>query len=110
MEYGCESLGDVFNPFGSPHGHSHDDIYARRAGDIEQVQARWDTNAEYKCRDNIVEMQGPNSIIGRSMALYERADDHGMTEHAGSQDREERVAKTAGRRIACCVIGLTKGE
>jgi len=34
---GCNSTGEVFNPFGSPHGHSHFDILDRRYGDIEQV-------------------------------------------------------------------------
>jgi len=43
LEYGCESTGDVFNPFGAKQGHSHMDIYDRRVGDIEQLSGRWDT-------------------------------------------------------------------
>lgn len=105
LEYGCESLGDVFNPFNAPHGMSHQDITQRRAGDIEQVQARWDTNAEYLVRDHIAELQGPNSLIGRSMAIYERADDHNMTEHPGVEGREARIRYGSGARIGCCVIG-----
>ena len=38
LEYGCESLGDVFNPFGSRQGNAHEDIHKRRVGDIEQMQ------------------------------------------------------------------------
>ena len=54
LEYGCESTGDVFNPFGAYRGHSHEDIHERRVGDIEQVQGRWDTKAEYKDRKSVV--------------------------------------------------------
>jgi len=76
LEYGCESAGEVFNPFGSYQGHSHEDIHDRRVGDIEQIQARFDSNAEYKNRDMLVNLSGPNSVIGRSMVVYEREDDH----------------------------------
>ena len=37
LSYGCESVGDVYNPFGSYRGHSHEDIMERRVGDIEQI-------------------------------------------------------------------------
>lgn len=76
IEYGCDSLGPVFNPFGMERGHSHNDLTHRRVGDLEQVQARFDTNAEYKNRDGYATMWGPNNILGRSIALYEREDDH----------------------------------
>ena len=26
LEHGCASTGEIYNPFGSPHGHSHFDI------------------------------------------------------------------------------------
>ena len=81
LEYGCESAGYVYNPFGAKHGHSHFDINDRRVGDLENLQARFDTNAEYKNRDLLVNLSGPNSVIGRSMVLYEREDDFDQTEH-----------------------------
>jgi len=37
LEYGCESAGYVYNPFGAKHGHSHFDIQDRRVGDLEHV-------------------------------------------------------------------------
>lgn len=37
LEYGCGSLGNVFNPFGMERGHSHDDLTHRRVGDLEHV-------------------------------------------------------------------------
>ena len=35
LEHGCESTGDVYNPFGMKQGHSHFDINDRRVGDCE---------------------------------------------------------------------------
>ena len=37
LMHGCDSTGDVFNPYGSHIGHSHYDIDGRRVGDIEQL-------------------------------------------------------------------------
>ena len=82
----------------------------RRVGDIEQVQARFDRNAEYKNRDGLVDLSGPLSVLGRSIVLYEREDDHDETEHAPRNDREGRKREGEGARIGCCVIGLAKGE
>ena len=110
LEYGCKSVGDVFNPFGGAHGHSHMDMMDRRAGDCENIQGRWDTDAEYKNRDAMLMLSGPNSVIGRSMVVYQNGDDVGMTEHPGIPGREERKRKGLGEPIACCVIGLAKGE
>ena len=110
LSYGCESTGDVFNPFGAYQGHSHEDIYDRRVGDLEHVQARWDTDAEYKNRDLLVNLSGPNSVIGRAMVIYEDEDDHDQTEHPPTHDREGRFREGMGQRIGCCVIGLAKGE
>ena len=110
VEYGCDSTGPVFNPMGEERGHSHDDIHRRRMGDIEHVQARFDTMAEYKNRDQYATMWGPNSILGRSLVLYEREDDHDQTEQearigADGRPVEERRREGEGHAIACCVIG-----
>ena len=107
---GCANLGPVYNPFGSQRGHSHEVIHDKRVGDLEQVQARFDNNAEYKNRDGYVDLSGPLSIVGRSIAIYEREDDHDETEHAPRVDREGRKREGEGNVIACCVVGLAKGE
>ena len=72
----CANVGDVFNPYGSPQGNSHNDITERRLGDIEQMQANLDSRCEYRYRDQLVDLNGPYNIIGRSMVIYEREDDH----------------------------------
>ena len=106
----CSQIGDVYNPFGAQMGHSHEIIHDRKVGDLEQVQARFDSNAEYKNRDGYIDLSGPTSILGRSMAIYEREDDHDETEHAPRVDREGRKREGKGSVIACCVVGLVKGE
>ena len=113
LEYGCDSVGDVFNPFGAQIGHSHLDLTKKRVGDLEQVQARFDENAEYKNRDRECSLWGPNSIMGRAMVLYEREDDHDEFEHPEHRDhegkiRDARFREGVGHPIACCVIGRTK--
>jgi len=113
LEHGCDSTGDVFNPFGSIQGNSHDHIHERRVGDCEQVQARFDRGAEYKNRDRELTMYGPNSILGRAMVIYETEDDHDENEFATQVDFEGKVRpgrqRTGpGARIGCCVIGLAQ--
>lgn len=110
LEYGCESVGDVFNPYGSPQGNNHEDIFERRVGDIEQLQTNFNSHAEYRCRDGIVDLAGPVSVVGRSIVIYEREDDHHKGEHAATEGSEERVRVGMGKRIGCCVIGLERGE
>ena len=110
LEYGCESTGGVYNPFGAKQGHAHFDIYDRRVGDLEQMSVRWSTESEYKNRDLLVSLSGPNSVMGRAMVLYEREDDHDQVEHPATETKDLRVREGMGKRIACCVIGLAKGE
>ena len=110
LEYGCQSTGRVYNPFGSKQGHAHFDITERRVGDLENMSVRWSTESEYKVRDLLVELSGPNSVLGRAMVLYEREDDHDQVEHPATTKKDVRLREGMGERIACCVIGLAKGE
>ena len=100
----------MWNPYGQKHGNHHTDLFERRLGDLEQVQARMDNEAEYKLRDPLVMLSGPDSIVGRAIVLYEREDDHDKIERPATKHREAIVKKGMGRRIACCVVGLAKGE
>jgi len=65
MEYGdltegCESTGDVYNPFYAKAGFAGDDINDRRVGDIEQIQVNYKGDAkQVKMRDPLVELSGP---------------------------------------------------
>ena len=111
MEDGCESTGDVWNPYGSPHGKAEWDINKRRLGDLQDVQGRIvDYSAEYKVRDTLIDLSGPDSIVGRAIVLYEREDDFDHIERPATPWRDEIVRKGMGERIACCVVGLVEPE
>ena len=102
LEYGCQSTGKVYNPFGAQQGHSHYDIYERRVGDIEQVNAGMKGKANYLTRDLLVQLSGPNSVMGRAMVLYAGPDSHDVEKGWGKQGM--------GEPIGCCVIGLALGD
>lgn len=42
------------------------------------------------------------------MAIYEREDDHDQTEHQNTPDGLGRFKEGEGRKIACCIIGLSQ--
>jgi len=55
-----------------------------------------------------VTLDGPNSVLGRAMVIYEREDDFDQVEHPATHDREGRYRTGMGRPIGCCVIGLVE--
>ena len=110
LSHGCESTGDVWNPYGQKQGNHHTDIFERRLGDLEQVQARMDHEAEYKLRDPLVMLSGPDSIIGRSIVLYEREDDHDTIERPATKHREAIVKKGMVFNLNVGFSGLTNSQ
>ena len=91
LEWGCQDVGSVFNPFKARSGESDQDILERRVGDIMGVKGNKDGAATYYSRDLLINLSGPNSVMGRAMVLY---DDSGYGDEPA----------------ACCVIGLAEGE
>ena len=110
LEAGCLATGPVYNPYGAAHGNHHQDIMDRRLGDLEQVQARMTYDAEYKIRDPLVKLAGPDSIVGRALVLYERKDDHDVIERRATKYRDAIVRKGMGMPIACCVVALDEDQ
>ena len=55
--------------------------------------------AKYLSRDLLVQLSGPNSVLGRAMVLYAGADAHDVYGKQGM-----------GEPIGCCVIGLALGN
>merc|ERR1712154_247606 len=72
---GCVSAGSHFNPRGKTHGGPTDDN--RHAGDLGNIQAGEDGVAKVMITDVQIPLIGPNSIIGRSLVVHEKADDLG---------------------------------
>jgi Cu-Zn family superoxide dismutase len=85
--------GGHFNPTGMPHGGP--DSAQRHAGDLGNIVADSQGKAEYRRLDKVIQLDGPHSIIGRSIVV-----------HAGRDDLTSQPAGNAGGRIACGAIGI----
>jgi Cu-Zn family superoxide dismutase len=85
------SAGGHFNPFHEHHSAPTDT--ARHAGDLGNITADKDGKAHLEWFDTLITFDGPESIIGRSVIVHEKADDF-KTQPTGN----------AGARLACGVI------
>jgi Cu-Zn family superoxide dismutase len=86
------SAGGHFNPFQNAHGGP--DNGQRHVGDLGNIVAQPDGRAHYERVDKAVSLEGPDTIIGRSVII-----------HAGEDDFKSQPTGNAGSRLACGVIG-----
>lgn len=98
---GCVSAGPHFNPFGKEHGGPCDEN--RHAGDLGNVVVGADGTVTVNLVDAQIPLDGPNSIIGRSVVVHADEDDLGK----GGFDDSKTIGH-AGGRLACGVIGVGK--
>jgi Cu-Zn family superoxide dismutase len=69
----------------------------RHLGDLGNLEADKNGLARLEVTDNIISLEGPKSIIGRSVIVHAHADDF-KTQPTGA----------SGARVACGVIGIVK--
>lgn len=93
-----QSVGGHFAPEGSPHGRPTDPAEERHVGDLGNIEADDQGVAEVRIEDEIVSLQGANSVIGRAFVVHSKADE--FTQPSGD----------AGDRIAFGTIGIAKGS
>jgi Cu-Zn family superoxide dismutase len=86
-----KSAGGHFNPEGMDHGGPHDAI--RHVGDLGNLEADQNGEAVLDTHDALVSLEGPRSIIGRSVIV-----------HADADDLTSQPTGAAGARVACGVI------
>jgi superoxide dismutase, Cu-Zn family len=89
------SAGGHFNP--GKHQHAGPDAAERHEGDLGNIAARNARKAHYERVDKELKLDGPDSIIGKSVIVHEKVDDE-KTQPTGN----------AGARVACGVIGVAK--
>lgn len=89
------SAGGHFNPGKMNHGAPMD--MSRHAGDMGNLEADASGKAHLEYTDAKMQLDGPFSIIGRSMIV-----------HAKEDDLKTQPTGNAGARVACGVIGIGK--
>jgi Cu-Zn family superoxide dismutase len=87
------SAGGHFNPDQMP--HSSPGSITRHVGDLGNITADEKGVAEYSALDQVIKLDGPQSVIGRAVIVHADPDDY-MTQPTGN----------AGARVACGVITL----
>jgi superoxide dismutase, Cu-Zn family len=87
----ASSAGGHFNPSKNSHGSPNN--AERHAGDLGNITADDSGKAHYDRIDKVIELNGENTIIGRSIIVHAKADDF-ITQPTGN----------AGSRVACGVI------
>ncbi|KAJ7600729.1 superoxide dismutase [Mycena floridula] len=98
---GCLSAGPHFNPFSVNHGGPNLPSSKRHVGDLGNIEADTNGVASFTLKDSLISLNGPLSIIGRSVVVHAGTDDLGK----GGNDESLKTGN-AGARAACGVIGL----
>ncbi|XP_006866359.1 PREDICTED: extracellular superoxide dismutase [Cu-Zn] [Chrysochloris asiatica] len=96
VSQGCEATGPHYNPLRVPHPMHPGDFgnFVIRDGNLWKYRAGLAAS-----------LTGPHSIVGRAVVVHAREDDLGR---GGDQASLENG--NAGRRLACCVVGLSGPE
>jgi Cu-Zn family superoxide dismutase len=89
--------GGHFNPTNMPHGGPDD--AKRHVGDLGNIVADANGVASIDMKDSVIRLGGPSSIIGRAIIV-----------HADPDDLKSQPTGNAGARLACGVIGISKGK
>jgi len=85
------SAGGHFNPTKTKHGGP--DSPERHVGDFGNLVANEKGEAHYERIDHVISLNGPNSIVGKSIII-----------HAGEDDLTTQPTGNSGARIACGLI------
>jgi len=103
---GCNSAGPHYNPFGKQHGGPSGTN--RHVGDLGNVEADANGVAKGKLVDELVQLEGMYSVIGRSIMVHEDEDDLGMGDNSQPNPplngKCSKVTGNAGKRLACGAI------
>lgn len=105
----CKAVCDHYNPHGTLHGS--DVLYGkdRHVGDMINNIVPESGVVDIEYRDDLIQLFGKNSIVGRSVVVHEKEDDLGRYRTENSErGKGSATTGNAGGRIACSVIGLAR--
>ena len=74
----------------------------RHVGDLGNVKANKEGIAKFQIQDSLIQLTGPNLVIGRSFIVHANVDDLGQGGHELSS-----TTGNAGARLACGIIGTS---
>ncbi len=92
-----KSAGGHFNPTNQPHGSP--DAPKHHMGDLGNLEADANGKAHLDRVYPFLRLMGPMGIIGRGVII-----------HSGKDDLKSQPTGNAGKRVACGVIGIAKGQ
>lgn len=106
---GIQNIGDHFNPYNNNHGSRISrDLYGREItnkkrhmGDLGNISSK-NNIAEFSFTDDVILLNGYNSVIGRTLAIHEHKDD------LGSGNKNSLKHGNSGNIIAYGIIGHAK--
>jgi len=81
------------------HGAPSDSV--RHVGDLGNILANSNGEADFVMVDTVIALEGRNSIIGRAFVIHEGVDDLGRGGDEGS-----RTTGNAGARLTCGIVYL----
>ncbi|XP_057331517.1 superoxide dismutase [Cu-Zn]-like [Microplitis mediator] len=95
----CTNIGGHFNPTNHVHGAPTDTI--RHVGDLGNIEANADGVAVINIVDNVISLDGLNSILGHGAVILSGVDDLG---NGGNE--QSLINGNAGTPVSCGFVGL----
>ncbi|XP_069126946.1 uncharacterized protein [Argopecten irradians] len=95
----CSRVGPHLNPAQTRHGGRNTFAFLRHIGDLGNMLQSPQGVTSTQFRDGIISLQGPTSVIGRSLVIKYERDDEGFGTNVDSLQNGN--ARTP---IACCTI------
>ena len=112
LSEGCASSCAHYNPRGTKHSA----LSTRHVGDLaNNIVASISGQCLFSYTDDLVNLSGPESVIGRSVVIHQGVDDCGI--YQNQRDPSGQLTQlaidsgengNAGIRTACAVIGIAR--
>ena len=106
---GCNSTCKHYNPYNKLHGSIK--LYGadRHVVDMcNNIISDDNGNVDFEYYDDLIDLIGNYSVIGRSVVIHDSVDDEGEFRYDGGEiGKLSSTTGNSGGRIACAIIGLT---